>query len=82
MKRSKFEIISEILLNCSNSGTNITRIVYKVNLNFRVAQQYLDYLVQNEFVEIIENGKKKKYMATKKGKEFVRKFREINDSLP
>ncbi len=82
MKRSKFEIISEILLSCSNSGTNITKIVYRVNLNFKVAQQYLDYLVQNELIEVIENGKKKKYVATEKGRDFVRKFREINESLP
>jgi predicted transcriptional regulator len=82
MRRSKFEIISEILAVSMNNGVNITKIVYKVNLNFKMAQEYISYLVENEFLEEVTDGTKKKYRTTEKGRDFIRKFREACDALP
>jgi len=46
MKRSRHEIISQILDVCRN-GASKTRIVYQVNLNFRTVNPYIDLLIKN-----------------------------------
>jgi hypothetical protein len=44
MKRSRQEIITQILEICMN-GASKTKIVYQANLNFKMVNPYLDLLI-------------------------------------
>jgi predicted transcriptional regulator len=63
-KRSKNQIIEEILITCQE-GAPKTRIVYQVNLNFRTINPYLDYFTKNGLLEVLE-GDPTKYKTTAK----------------
>ncbi|KUJ93483.1 MULTISPECIES: winged helix-turn-helix domain-containing protein [Archaeoglobus] len=81
MRRSKIEIMAEILQTCSGNGVNITKIVYRVNLNSKVAQDYINCLLKEGFIEPVTDGKRTKYRTTEKGREFIQKFSEIEEDL-
>lgn len=74
-RRSKYEIVSEIL-KISNvpEGANITKIVYSANLNFKNAQQIISELLKNGLLEIVDETGKTRYRTTKKGLEFVDRY--------
>ncbi len=48
--RTKFKIIVDIL-EIAKNGANKTGIVYRTNLNFRVADKYLDLLLKRDLWE-------------------------------
>lgn len=79
MKRSRHEIISQILDICK-SGASKTRIVYQVNLNFRTVNPYLDLLIKNELIEK-KDGPSILYETTKRGSTLLDNFKEINSQL-
>ncbi len=75
-KRSRYEIMVEILEVAVN-GANVTKIVYSANINFKMAQDYLFYLMKCELIEISSRNGKKVYKTTDKGKTFIKKYREL-----
>lgn len=79
MKRSRHEIMSQILDVCRN-GASKTRIVYQVNLNFRTVNPYIDLLIKNKLITKKE-GKNILYETTDRGVELLNKFKEMNDHL-
>jgi predicted transcriptional regulator len=79
MKRSKDEIMIRILTVCSE-GAGKTRVVYQSNLNFKTINPYLELLVKNGMIEIKE-GQIKIYKTTAKGKELLKSFKVIQNSL-
>ncbi len=80
MKRSRQMIISEILATCCG-GSNKTRIVYRANLNFRVADRYMNLLVEKNLI-IAKQGIPKLYETTERGKDLLRSLRQIQIELP
>ena len=76
MRRSRIDIIVEVL-DVAKTGVNKTSIVYKTNLNFRIAERYLKLLEIQGFVE----NKFDKYITTNKGRVFLEKAREITLQL-
>ncbi len=58
-------------------GVNKTSVVYRTNLNFKLADKYLE-LLQNQ--GLVEN-KMDKYITTDKGKIFLEKAKEITLQL-
>jgi len=79
MKRSRHEIIAQILRVCYD-GASKTRLVYQANLNFKTIDPYIELLVKNGMMEIKE-GKNKVYKTTDKGKELLENFDEIQSTL-
>lgn len=79
MKRSKDEIMIRILTVCSE-GAGKTKIVYQSNLNFKTINPYLELLVKNGMIEVKE-GQIKLYKTTAKGKELLKNFKVIQNSL-
>jgi predicted transcriptional regulator len=67
MRRDKLEIIRSILLICDRGDATKTKIVYKVNLNFKTAGIYLKWLIDREL--IIKEGKF--FKMTPKGSELL-----------
>ena len=79
MKRSKQEIIAQILEVCLDSSSK-TRIVYQVNLNFRTINPYLDMLIKKRLIEISE-AEQKLYKTTPKGADLLDTIKQVNSSL-
>jgi len=79
MKRSKHEIISEILKVCLN-GASKTRIVYQANLNFKTVDPYLRMLIQNNLLET-DVGEHTVYRTTKQGVNLEETISHVNQAL-
>jgi predicted transcriptional regulator len=77
-KKSRFEIFVAIL-KITNSGANMTKIVYGANINFKMAQSYLEELVENDFLVLDSKNGKKTYSTTDKGRDFVKKYGELQE---
>ena len=79
MKRSRNEIISQILEICKK-GASKTKIVYQANLNFRTVNPYLDLLIKNDLIQI-NVGRAILYETTPKGIRLLETIKQINDKL-
>lgn len=75
-KRGRVDIIIDIL-EVAKKGTSKTAIVYGANLNFQLTERYLALLLENGFIENMQD----KYVTTGKGKMFLEKAKEINLQL-
>lgn len=81
MRRTKFDIIVDIINLTLDGGANKTKIVYGANLNFKIANKYIDFLLENDLIkEEIREGKKY-YLATEKGVQFLRLFKELSEEV-
>jgi predicted transcriptional regulator len=49
VKRDRLEIIRSILIICKN-GAKKTEIVYKLNLNFKNGEAYLQWLIDRDLI--------------------------------
>ncbi|MCX9012582.1 MAG: hypothetical protein OIN66_15875 [Candidatus Methanoperedens sp.] len=76
MRRSRIDIIIDVL-EVAKMGVNKTSVVYRTNLNFKLADKYLE-LLQNQ--GLVEN-RVDKYITTDKGKIFLEKAKEITQQL-
>ncbi len=72
MRRSRLDIIIDIL-EVAKEGTHKTSIVYKTNLNFKLAEGYLDLLQKRGLME----NKLDKYVITEEGKSFLGKAKAV-----
>jgi predicted transcriptional regulator len=72
MRRSRIDIIIDVL-EIASMGVNKTAVVYKTNLNFKLAEKYLGLLQKQGLVENNVN----KYKTTEKGKIFLEKAKEL-----
>ncbi len=74
-----YEILSEILMAARRrGGANKTLIVYKANLNFTKAEEYLDLLERNGFLESYR-CRRTVYKTTDKGIEFLARYKRLTD---
>jgi len=76
MRRSRIDIVVEVL-EVAKNGVNKTAIVYKSNLNFRLAAKYLLLLEKQGLIENISD----KYFTSDKGKVFLGKAKELTMQL-
>jgi predicted transcriptional regulator len=79
MKRSKHVIVSQILDICKE-GACKTKIVYQANLNFRTVNPYIDLLIKNNLLEVVQ-GKNVLYETTDRGIHLLDDFKQINSQL-
>ena len=78
MRRTRFEIIGEILSLAANGagGAAKTSIVYRANLNFNVVNRYLDLLSKEGLVSI-RKGTAVRYRITEKGRMFLDAYKNL-----
>ena len=72
MRRSRTDIVVDIL-KVANNGAKKTHIVYRTNLNFNIACEYLETLREKELIKQ-ENGL---FVTTEKGKAFQQMANEF-----
>ncbi|NPV62207.1 MAG: DNA-binding protein [Methanotrichaceae archaeon] len=80
MRRDKLKIILDILDIC-NSSANKTKIVYRANLNFKMANLYLEIMTKEGLLEIDGGDSGKLYSTTTKGRELLSDVRQIYERL-
>lgn len=78
MRRKQLGIVIEILkiLSSQEKFFSKTQVMYRANLNFYRASEYLETLYKLGLVEKKEAGNKELFSITKKGKEFLMKIDE------
>lgn len=79
-KRSRFDIVIDIL-KVTTEGANKTKIVYDANLNFKVANEYIEFLLESGLINQTSKGNRKLYQTTEKGLELLKKYRDIEESV-
>ena len=70
-RRRTFEIMAQLLEIASQGGATKTSLVYKANLNFKLAQRYLDELESKGMIVRREGGLGTTYECTDRGREFL-----------
>jgi predicted transcriptional regulator len=78
VKRDRVEIMAEILSLCLKPQIK-TQVMYGTNLSWKMLRYYLFQLKKLNLLEI--NDETKKFMTTKRGKEFVKKWKELQELL-
>lgn len=80
-KRNKLEIIRDILMTIRAKQGKIkpTHILYKSNLSHAMMKEYLDELIKNELIVETTKENSRTYSVTKKGDEYLEKFKFIQD---
>ncbi len=78
VKRDRVEIMAEILGLCSEPRTK-THVMYGTNLSWKMLQYYLSELQSLELLEVHNNSTK--YVVTMRGREFVEKWKELQQLL-
>ena len=84
MRRSKLETYADILKILVHWGPlKLTHVMYKVNVNCSILEEYLVFLIRQGLVEekIIKRGRKL-YAITERGVTVLRQFRELKEVLP
>ena len=75
-RRSAINVLVDMLV-VALKGAKKTDIVYKTNLNFKVAKKYLDFLLAKGLITAESlQGRRKVYRTTEKGKLFIKRYRE------
>ena len=81
MKRSRIEIIRDIL-KVSEYGAKKTKIMYRANMSFAQRNEYLSLLEERDLIENIEdNDGNVRYKTSKRGREFLKHMRNIDDLI-
>lgn len=66
------------MLEVAKEGSLKTQIMYKANLSFTQLNEYLTFLVQNDFVKVTFNEDGREiYVITEKGKNFLQRHYEL-----
>jgi predicted transcriptional regulator len=76
-RRNKLEILGGILNICKKEGSSKTKIVYQVNLNFKNARQYLEWLTSHGYLVKEE----RLYKTTSSGYELLQNINDINSTI-
>jgi len=79
LRRGRFEIIGEILtLTADGTGGAVkTSIVYRANLNFNIANRYLNMLLQEGLILRVVDGPTMKYRITERGLKFLDMYKNL-----
>ena len=80
-RRGHLEIMAKILEVVSHGGATKTSIVYKANLNFALAQKYLEHLESKGVVVRSPKGGGTVYRLTPKGVDALDALRKTLDVL-
>lgn len=77
MRRGGLDICADIL-EVARIGAKKTHIVYKANLNFRIVERYLRWLMGRG---LLERRGGRIYMTTAEGLKFLERYRELVNPL-
>lgn len=76
MRRTKFDIIAEIL-NFAREATLKTPILFNINLSHNQLCEYSCILQENNLLTLYERNEQKFYKTTPRGLKFLEEYREL-----
>lgn len=79
-RRTPYEIYWEILVYCRTPRT-FTAIISRCDLNSKTGQEYLEFLVARDYLEIIRDGEKASYRSTERAAEYTALFSSLYQKL-
>ena len=79
-RRTQYEIYWEILIYCKTPKT-FTSIIHKCNLNSKIAQEHLDFLLGKKYLSINEENSRTLYETNEKAQEFITLFSQLYRKL-
>jgi len=79
-RRDRLSIIAEIL-EIAKDGALKTPIMYKANLSFDQLNEYLSFLLEKKFLEVVIKSRGTTYKTTSKGLKYLQSYKEIKDLL-
>ncbi len=79
-RRSPYEIYWEILVFC-RIPRSFTSIINRCDLNSKIGQEYLDFLVGKGYLEKVQNGDRSGFRSTLKAHEYIELFTRLYQSL-
>lgn len=75
-RRTQYEIYWEILTYCKTPRL-ITQIIQRCNLNSKIGQEYLDFLVSKGYLTNTQEKEKVLYITTSTAKGYVEIFMKL-----
>jgi predicted transcriptional regulator len=79
-RRTSFEIYWEILVYCREPRP-FTNIINRCDLNSKIGQQYLRFLVDRDYLRVRMENEKTTYSTTSKAQEYVSLFSKMYGTL-
>ncbi len=77
MRRNRLEIIQSIL-DIASMGATKTQIVYRANLNFRMADELLARLLRAGYVNLERSAKRRpRFVTTQRGMAFLQEVEKV-----
>lgn len=75
-KRSQDEVVYDILINILNKNGKIkpTQLMTKANLSYKMMNQYLEDLIDNDYINRIKKNNRQYLLITNKGRDFLDKI--------
>lgn len=70
------EIVAGIL-EAAKRGATITRIMYRAAMNFNQTKRYVKLLVERGLLKTKTQGKKRLFLTSDKGLEYIRRYNEL-----
>jgi predicted transcriptional regulator len=80
-RRGHLQITARMLEIASHEGATKTALVYKANLNFTLANRYIDYLEKRGLIQGVDGGHVKTYRLTGKGRDALLLLRRTMDEV-
>jgi predicted transcriptional regulator len=80
-KRDRLQVIYDILkvIRDKNGKIKPTHILYKSNLSHQMMDEYLNELLEKDFINEENNGEGKVYSIKPKGQEYLNKYKIITE---
>jgi len=79
-RRTQYELFWEILVFCKQPKS-FTSIIHNCNLNSKIAQEHLDFLLKKNYLNSIQASKRTVYVTTEKAEEFLHLFSQLYQRL-
>lgn len=79
-RRDRLYIIAQIL-SIAKDGSLKTQIMYRANLSFAQLNEYLNFLIKRELLNINSDNGKTIYRTTVKGVKYLQSYEEISKLL-
>ena len=79
-RRTQYEIFWEILILCK-TPKSYTSIIHKCNLNSKIAQEHINFLINKKYLNIEKNKNKTLYLTNDKAQEFLTLFSKLYKNL-
>jgi len=79
-RRTQYEIYWEILVYC-RTPRGFTAIIGRCDLNSRIGQEYLEFLVAREYLAVATESGRTSYRSTPRASEYIALFSSLYQKL-